>query len=108
MKQIDDAINEKFVMEVKRFKKENPEKDIKDLPIENLNIYKSDKKPASQNPLDFSEEEDQFIAFALFKYGYGSWELIRNELRNSHRFIFNWAVKCRTNTDIQKRCDYLV
>lgn len=46
--------------------------------------------------MDFSEEEDKFICFAMFKYGYGYWELIKNELRNSKRFIFNLAVKCRS------------
>lgn len=30
------------------------------------------------NAFDFSDEEDKFIAMSLYKYGYGSWELIRN------------------------------
>lgn len=62
----------------------------------------------SLNSFDFSDEEDKFIAMGLYKYGYGSWELIRNEIRNSDRFKFNWVVKSRTVQDIQKRCDYLV
>lgn len=70
-----------------------------------------DKKVYQNNfnaNFDFSEEEDKFLAYGLFKYGYGSWELIRNEFRNSDRFMFNWIVKTRSIQDIQKRCDYLI
>jgi len=45
---------------------------------------------------------------ALFKYGYGQWELIRNEVRNFPHFLFNWVVHCRSLGDIQRRCDYLI
>lgn len=48
------------------------------------------------------------MAYCLFKYGYGQWDLIRNEFRNSPRFWFNWAVKSRTLADIQKRCDNMI
>ena len=44
MKQIDDAINEKFLLVIKQFKKENPEKDIKELPLESISIYRIDRK----------------------------------------------------------------
>ena len=44
MKQIDDAINEKFLHVIKQFKKENPEKDLKELPLESVNIYRIDRK----------------------------------------------------------------
>lgn len=39
---------------------------------------------------DFTEEEDEFILNSLYKYGYGSWELIKVDIRNSSRFRFNW------------------
>lgn len=60
MNQIDDAINEKFIMLIKQFKKENPLKDIQDLPLESINIYRIDKKnfQSSGNLLEYSEEED--------------------------------------------------
>ena len=45
---------------------------------------------------------------ALYKYGYGSWEMIRNEIRNSNLFRFNWVAKTWTVQDIQKRCEHLV
>lgn len=48
------------------------------------------------------------MAFGLFKYGYGAWELIRNELRNTDRFRFNWVVMARTTDQISKRCELLV
>jgi len=60
------------------------------------------------NSLAYTLEEDRFLAYCLFKYGYGQWELIRNEFRNSPLFLFNWAVKCRSLQDIQRRCDSLI
>ena len=41
-------------------------------------------------------------------YGYGAWELIRNELRNTDRFRFNWVVMAKTTDQISKRCELLV
>jgi hypothetical protein len=67
--------------------------------MDDITIMRNDKKGFLNgfNPnFDFSDEEDKFLAYSLIKYGYGSWELIRNELRNSDRFIFNWIVKTRT------------
>jgi len=52
------------------------------------------------NPFEFSVEEDKFYAFGLFKYTFGYWEIMKNELRNSPHFLFNWAVHTRTNADI--------
>jgi hypothetical protein len=57
---------------------------------------------------EFTEEEDKYLALGLFKFGYGEWELIRNEFRNSDRFRLNWVVKTRTCSDIQRRCDYMI
>jgi SWI/SNF-related matrix-associated actin-dependent regulator of chromatin subfamily A member 5 len=60
---------------------------------------RNDKKSYSNNTnanYDYTDEEDKFLAYALFKYGYGAWDLIRNEIRNSERFLFNWIVKTRT------------
>jgi len=31
---------------------------------------------------DFSEVEDRFILHCLYKYGYNSWEFMKNEIRN--------------------------
>ena len=65
-------------------------------------LLRNDKRLliSSGNLFDNNDEEDKFLSYCLFKYGYGYWELIRNELRNSDRFIFNWAIKCRSLLDI--------
>jgi hypothetical protein len=55
---------------------------------------------ANNNSFEYTLEEDKFLAYCLFKYGYGQWDLIRNEFRNTPRFWFNWAVKSRTLADI--------
>ena len=60
------------------------------------------------NPFEYSVEEDKHYALGLFKYTYGYWEIIRNELRNSNYFLVNWTVHTRTTFDIQKRSDYLI
>lgn len=44
----------------------------------------------------------------MFKYTYGYWDLLKNEIRNCPYFLFNWVVQTRTPADIQKRCDYLI
>ena len=51
------------------------------------------------------EDEDLFLAYCLFKFGYGAWELMRNEYRNTERFRLNWIALSRTVNDIQRRCD---
>ena len=53
-----------------------------------------------ENPFEFYPDEDKFYAFGLFKYTYGYWEIIRNELRNSQHFMFNWVVQTRSVIDI--------
>jgi hypothetical protein len=53
-------------------------------------------------------EEDKLIALGMFKYTYGFWEIIRNDIRNCQHLLFNWAAQTRTVHDIQKRADYLV
>lgn len=57
---------------------------------------------------DFTEEEDRFIARCLFKYGYNSWELMKNEIRNSPRFRFNWRFLSKTVNDLRRRSDIII
>ena len=61
-------------------------------------------QPAS----DWSILEDQICALGLHRYGYGFWELIRNDIRNHSGLMFNWVARSRSNFDVQKRCDTLV
>lgn len=72
----------------------------------------------------FTEDEDLFLILMLYKYGYGEWEAIRNEIRYGGRlphhnfssisqsyqqlFQFDWYFKSRNSLEIQKRCDALL
>ena len=61
------------------------------------------------NPLfNFSLEEDRQLTASLYKFGYGAWELIRNDFRNSNLFRLNWVAKSRSILDITRRCEYLI
>ena len=53
-------------------------------------------------------DEDRVYALAMYKYTYGYWDLVRNEVRNSSTLSFNWATFSRTSDDIKKRCDFLI
>ena len=57
---------------------------------------------------EFSEDEDKFLTCALYKFGYGAQEFIRNDIRNSNLFRVNWIAKSRTAIEIGKRCEFLV
>lgn len=69
------------------FRKKNPNRDITQFSFRDIEI-KYDQAvvtPADlyANPFEFSVEEDKFYAFGLFKYTFGYWELMKNDLRNS-------------------------
>ena len=49
--------------------------------------------------------EDSIMMLGLYRYGYGFWDLIRNDIRNDPRLNLNWIAKSRTIIEIQKRCD---
>jgi hypothetical protein len=49
---------------------------------------------------DYTNEEDTILTLGLYRYGYGFWELIRNDLRNDSRLSFNLLAKSRTASDI--------
>lgn len=44
----------------------------------------------------------------MHRYGYGFWDLIKNDIRNEPSLVFNWVARSRTVIDIQKRCDLLI
>jgi hypothetical protein len=44
----------------------------------------------------------------LFKYTYGYFELMKNDLRNSPYFRFNMVVQTRSVEEIQRRSDFLI
>jgi len=99
LQEIDEVINTKF----KRIVEMNGE----NFKVDDIWI-KHPKMPPPKGGSEYTEEEDRFLAYCLYKYGYTYWHLIRNEIRNSPRFMFNWAFKSKTNNDIQKRCDHLI
>ena len=43
------------------------------------------------SPPGYTLEEDQFLVYSLYRFGYNEWELIRNSIRNDSRFMFNWT-----------------
>ena len=73
-------------------------------------VYASSQKQKDylKNPFDFTLNEDRVYALSMYKYTYGYWDLVRNEVRNCSALTFNWAVFSRTTDDIKKRCDFLI
>ncbi|KAJ3044925.1 hypothetical protein HDV00_000208 [Rhizophlyctis rosea] len=60
---------------------------------------------------NFTEEEDRFLLVMLEKFGYGTDDVhdkIRDELRKSPLFRFDWFIKSRTSLEIKRRCDTLI
>lgn len=35
------------------------------------------------NPFEYHKDEDKIYCMGMFKYTYGYWELLKNDLRNS-------------------------
>jgi hypothetical protein len=62
----------------------------------------------ANNKGNFSEDEDRFIVCMTAKFGYGSWEEIRAEIRNAWEFRFDWFFRSRTSDEIKRRCDTLI
>jgi len=59
----------------------------------------------------FSEEEDRFMVCSLAEHGFGeedSYEKIRQDARRSPLFRFDWFLKSRTATEINRRCNTLI
>jgi SWI/SNF-related matrix-associated actin-dependent regulator of chromatin subfamily A member 5 len=56
----------------------------------------------------YTDEEDAFLVFMMHEHGYGNWEKIRLEVKNSWLFQFDWFFKSRTAAEIQRRCDILL
>ena len=38
----------------------------------------------------YTEEEDRFMVCMMHKLGYGAWDELKAEIRNSWRFRFDW------------------
>ncbi|KAI8089804.1 SNF2 family N-terminal domain-containing protein [Halteromyces radiatus] len=60
---------------------------------------------------NYTEEEDRFLLVMLEHYGYGSdnvYDNIRQDIRNSPLFRFDWFMKSRTSQELARRCNTLV
>ncbi|RUO96478.1 SWI/SNF-related matrix-associated actin-dependent regulator of chromatin subfamily A member 5, partial [Jimgerdemannia flammicorona] len=60
---------------------------------------------------NYTEEEDRFLIVMLEKHGYGTenvYDRIRQEIRNSPLFRFDWFLKSRTAQEIGRRCNTLI
>ena len=56
----------------------------------------------------WNAEEDRFLLCVLSKVGWGEWDQVKSEVRQSWRFRFDWYFKSRNVTEIARRADYLV
>jgi SWI/SNF-related matrix-associated actin-dependent regulator of chromatin subfamily A member 5 len=60
---------------------------------------------------NFTEEEDRFLVCMLQQIGFeyeGAYEMLRREVRKSPAFRFDWFIKSRTATELQRRCSTLI
>ncbi|OLL24079.1 ISWI chromatin-remodeling complex ATPase ISW2 [Neolecta irregularis DAH-3] len=68
--------------------------------------------PYSQNKGKvYSEEEDRFLLVMLDKYGLSNedvYDRLREEIRESPLFRFDWFFKSRTTDEIKRRCQTLL
>ena len=106
--QIEETIFDKF---------KNNKTKVKEFTIDKISIdsetgCKNKRNKKINRPADdylFTKPEDQFLAYSLFKYGYNNWNLIKNEIRNSPRYMFNWRMQTNNNNDtLQSRSDMLI
>jgi len=56
----------------------------------------------------YTQQEDQFILCMTNKLGYGNWEQLQQEIRQSWQFRFDWFLKSRTPQELGRRCDTLI
>jgi len=56
----------------------------------------------------FTEEEDIFLVCKMNEIGYGNWSELKIAVRQAWQFRFDWFIKSRTPTELQRRCETLV
>jgi SWI/SNF-related matrix-associated actin-dependent regulator of chromatin subfamily A member 5 len=67
--------------------------------------------PGNNRGKNFTEEEDRFLVCMLQQIGFeyeGVYEMLRREVRKSPAFRFDWFIKSRTATELQRRCSTLI
>jgi SWI/SNF-related matrix-associated actin-dependent regulator of chromatin subfamily A member 5 len=78
------------------------------VPLQQLKINYS---VSTTNKKVYTEEEDRFLLVLLDKYGIdseGIFERIRDDIRESPLFRFDWFFLSRTPTEISRRCTTLL
>ncbi|POS86767.1 P-loop containing nucleoside triphosphate hydrolase, partial [Erysiphe pulchra] len=78
------------------------------VPLQQLKINYS---VSTTNKKIYTEEEDRFLLVLLDKYGIdseGIYERIRDDIRDSPLFRFDWFFLSRTPTEISRRCNTLL
>jgi len=78
------------------------------VPLQQLKINYS---VSTTNKKVYTEEEDRFLLVLLDKFGVdseGIYERIRDEIRESPLFRFDWFFLSRTPTEISRRCNTLL
>jgi SWI/SNF-related matrix-associated actin-dependent regulator of chromatin subfamily A member 5 len=76
------------------------------VPLQQLKITYNQTKTKN-----YTEEEDRFLIVMLERLGYGTddvYDRIRDEIRKSPLFRFDWFLKSRTPLELQRRCAYLI
>ena len=62
----------------------------------------------SRQPKVYTEEEDRFLVCTMAKLEYGAWDKIKAAVRTSEQFRFDWFMKSRTPSELQRRSDTLI
>ncbi|ORY26420.1 hypothetical protein BCR33DRAFT_726284 [Rhizoclosmatium globosum] len=80
-------------------------KDLK-MPLQQLHLHYGQSKGKN-----FTEDEDRFMLVCLEKYGYASedvYERMKEDIKQSPLFRFDWFIKSRTAVELSKRCATLI
>ena len=86
---------------------------LKLMMIESLSAFKlsSSWHVSTTNKKVYTEEEDRFLLVMLDRYGLdseGLYEKIRDEIRESPLFRFDWFFLSRTPVELSRRCATLI
>jgi hypothetical protein len=51
---------------------------------------------------------DRWLVCMINALGYGNWDAIKDEVRRSPCFQFNWFMRSRSAVELQRRCESLM
>ena len=61
---------------------------------------------ANKGNMHFALEQDRALLCAVDKFGYGNWDLVREQLNADDKLLFQHTAQCMDSDAIAKRCDY--